>query len=241
LADRTPKAFVDAFVDVVSAREKWAADLLQIALHSDPMVHYGLPLDVMLMHSIDQHLVEVLLRHPIEMLPLLEDALRITQAALLTEHRTLTAAARDRCGGESGEQGNEAESWSVKNNIHPRLHSLPLVQQHTKATLGDIRAADAGHLVAIAGTVVRTGGVKMVEAAKEYQCTACNHVWTLYSDIEQRGIITPPKQCPNPLTATGRPRKTPCKGRSFVYVEGSHVCRDYQVRCCALLCAAAEG
>lgn len=64
----------------------------------------------------------------------------------------------------------------------------------------------------------------MLEAEREYECAKCQHRFRVFSDIEQRSLLELPRTCPAPAG----PRRKRCSSSAFTYVEGSHVCRDYQ-------------
>lgn len=110
----------------------------------------------------------------------------------------------------------------LKPHCHLRLELLQCPELQ-KPNISAIRSSDIGNFVSISGTVIRTGMKKMQEYQREYQCGRCGHRFMLQSDLEQNSIIDLPKQCPS----GGSGRKA-CKSSIFNYVEGSHVCRDYQ-------------
>ena len=112
------------------------------------------------------------------------------------------------------DERDEAER-SVKEHCHARISGVSL-QAFKNVTLP--RSSDMGSLVAISGTVIRTGGLKLIEKQKDLRCTKCKQHFTIYVDFEQeRTPFIRPSQCPHK-----------CGGASFVEVENSSIMANYQ-------------
>lgn len=77
----------------------------------------------------------------------------------------------------------QRDAMAVKVNAHVRLHSLPYCldpQAGPGASLlnpgiARIGSAHLGRLLALSGTVVRTGAIKVFEAHKLFFCNRCKH------------------------------------------------------------------
>lgn len=68
---------------------------------------------------------------------------------------------------------------TAKENVHVRVHSFPHCMDPrpgpSNPVIGGIRSMHVGRLLAVAGTVVRTGAVRVFEAQKVHECTRCHH------------------------------------------------------------------
>ncbi|KAJ2006530.1 DNA helicase mcm9 [Coemansia thaxteri] len=89
---------------------------------------------------------------------------------------------------------------------------------------------DAGRLLSVSGTVIRTGVVKMMETHKTYACRSCRGTFTVRAEIEQYNYIPKPTRC----LAGGEEF---CKSTEFLAAPGSdqqqqqhqqESCTDYQ-------------
>ncbi len=79
----------------------------------------------------------------------------------------------------------------------------------------------ASLLIGNAGTVIRTGQVKLLEAMRQMQCGKCKYVFTIHSDPEQRNAFPKIDSCRN--------RDRDCPGKTFTILEESkEAWRDYQ-------------
>lgn len=70
-------------------------------------------------------------------------------------------------------------------------------------------ASSLGRLVSLRGTVIRTGGLKMQEYIKEWECTRCKWKQTTLVDDHQYGNV------PKPITCTGIADGLSCKNTKF--------------------------
>ena len=62
----------------------------------------------------------------------------------------------------------------IKELVKARLTGVPC-GGGMSPLIGNIRAAHAGCLVVVTGTVTRAGAVQMLEAQRMYECTRCLH------------------------------------------------------------------
>lgn len=123
---------------------------------------------------------------------------------------------------ESAGFGLYRREWCFKPRVHIRLSHLPGVPEYNKPNVSSIRATDIGRFVQVPGTVIRTGASRVLEAERQYQCTAqrCGFVFTMRSTVEANHTAELPTVCQAPGGS--------CKGKSFKVVEGSVVRTDYQ-------------
>lgn len=184
---------------VLKQLESVAERLPAILSLPDPSLHYGININVMELLDSDSWIGEMCMNCPIDGLEMLDSALQLLQ------HDT----------------HEQSKKGVIKPFLHARLVGLPSCPELTKPNISCIRSGDVGKLVALRGTIIRTGGVKILEHSVEYECAKCHHVVRVMSDIEQNNIIQVPTSCPN------RPNGK-CKSTQFTPVEGSHFCRDYQ-------------
>jgi DNA helicase MCM9 len=57
------------------------------------------------------------------------------------------------------------------------------------------RSEDVGRFVAISGTVIRTGMLKMLQTSKQFICQKCKNTFTVQYSREQYNSIPKPTQC----------------------------------------------
>lgn len=210
--DRQSQEYIKKFSDFVG--KSCGQDVRSMLLARDPTVHYGLPVDVAGLLDRFPELGALLLRHPDEMLPLFDEAIYCAQRDVLGSEPKLAPA-------------------EPKIHCHARLYDVPSIPEHVKPTVSSIRCTDVKKLIRISGTVIRTGMVKMLESEREYECAKCGHRFRVFSDLEQNSMINLPKRCPargggGGGGGGGKRSGSRCKSSRFVYVEGSHTCRDYQ-------------
>ncbi|KAK9821222.1 hypothetical protein WJX81_002412 [Elliptochloris bilobata] len=111
----------------------------------------------------------------------------------------------------------------IKQRVRVRLTSLPqfldAAQPGMLPSIGSIRCAHAEKLVTVAGTVVRSGAMQMLEARRIYECGRCRHRFYIEADLEMRAMLPVPQACPN---------QRGCRGTSFLPVDGMQTLTDYQ-------------
>ncbi|EFJ34511.1 hypothetical protein SELMODRAFT_1994, partial [Selaginella moellendorffii] len=83
------------------------------------------------------------------------------------------------------------------------------------------RVKHLGKLVTLKGTIIRSGGVKILEGEREYECTKCKHSFKLFPELETGSGVELPRRCPSQRTK-------PCTGSTFRCIEDSKVSHDYQ-------------
>ncbi|KAG6612281.1 DNA replication licensing factor MCM9 [Phytophthora cinnamomi] len=162
----------------------------------------------------------LLLRHPEPLLPLL--------------HAALAREVSCNAGQPLEGGGLPAVPLKARRKLRARVENLPPVPPLRKAAISAIRSNDVKQLIQIAGTVVRTGLIKMQETEREYQCcnARCGHRFLVKSDPEQGNVLEIPKACPSDSSGgTSSGGKKPCKSTQFMPVGGadSSVVSDHQV------------
>lgn len=122
----------------------------------------------------------LLFRHPEQLLPLFHAALAKEVA----------------CNAGQPLEGGGLPTIPLKarRKLKVRVENLPPVPPLRKAAISAIRSNDVKQLIQIAGTVVRTGMIKMQETEREYQCcnARCGHRFLVKSDPEQGNILEIP-------------------------------------------------
>ncbi|KAL3673166.1 hypothetical protein V7S43_002461 [Phytophthora oleae] len=168
----------------------------------------------------DAPLGTLLFRHPEQLLPLFHQAL----------------AKEVSCNAGEPLEGGGLPSIPLKaqRKLKVRVENLPPVPPLRKEAISAIRSNDVKQFIQIAGTVVRTGMIKMQETEREYQCcnARCGHRFLVKSDPEQGNVLEIPKVCPSDSTGdTSSGGKKPCKSTQFMPVGGadSSVVSDHQV------------
>jgi DNA helicase MCM9 len=184
---------------------------------SDMSRHVSVTVSAQDLLNVNPQVGSNLLEQPAKLLPLFDEALVEAQQELLDNF------AKDPTK-RYGREPNE--------NCHVRVSSLPQVPEVSKPSIGTLRSSDAGRLVQLNGTVIRTGVVKMLENQRVYVCknTKCRHRFTLEADVEQGNILVAPKTCPsNDGGGSGdssMEHVSKCKSTVFEVVETR--CSDYQ-------------
>eukprot|EP00172_Hildenbrandia_rubra_P003394 Plantae.Rhodophyta-Hildenbrandia_rubra.ctg5401.p1 GENE.Plantae.Rhodophyta-Hildenbrandia_rubra.ctg5401~~Plantae.Rhodophyta-Hildenbrandia_rubra.ctg5401.p1 ORF type:complete len:651 (+),score=105.86 Plantae.Rhodophyta-Hildenbrandia_rubra.ctg5401:3832-5784(+) len=145
--------------------------------------------------------------HPKEMVPLIREAIRQVMLEYYNDRKIAGLP------------------LTLKENVHPRLCEVPLIDTYLKKNVSSLRTTDVGRLVKLLGTVTRTGAVMLREVTREYQCDRCEHVFEVEGDITQRGAFELPGTCPSREDIGSE-----CKSSSFTPVENGKdlVCREYQ-------------
>ena len=209
------------------------AQLQTLLLLSSPSAqHHSFVINYQDLIHYDSALGFSVLHHPALLLPILNEALTELQFAVY-QHPAFEAKHRRKA--------------QVKANCHVRLVSIPSVSDLSKPTIGDIRSHDVSSMIQITGTVVRTGGVRMLELSKQYECMnpKCRYRFTVTADPEQDHMLPQPRTCPSKADSSnthfrpnsnrannsipGEPKKEfKCNSNNLREIEGSRVCVDYQ-------------
>lgn len=103
-----------------------------------------------------------------------------------------------------------------------RFFNVPPIDKYWKRSVREIRCCDIGSFIAVNGTVIRTGPVKLLEARQQLRCTLCLNTFRHESASPDSNISPKVVACPSKVGG----RK--CKGKDFETVEGTRVCRDTQ-------------
>lgn len=158
----------------------------------------------------DAALAFSVIHYPQLLLPLFDEALIALQEALFSHPSFLS----------------EHSNGCVKSLCHIRIAELPPMQELIKSSIGDINVESGKRLLQVSGTIVRTGGVRMLELAKQYECQnpKCRYRFTVYADPEQDNMLPQPRHCPRPNGEDGKK----CSSTSIREVEDARMCVDYQ-------------
>lgn len=185
--------------------ENYESEVLTVLEQPEAMEHYAVVVDAMQLFEQHVHLSELLLFHPTPLLPLFDLALEAAASAVLKKS--------SRCG------------LTPKAHLHVRITGMPACSEVRRTSLP--RAADVGKLIALVGTVVRAGPVKLLEHAREYMCKKCRHIFTVEASFEQHYLLARPTRCPNVEAGCASQNITPvAEGPG---APGSLVfCRNYQ-------------
>lgn len=191
----SPEQYRAKFVEFLEEYEmEQLQKLLLINCPSDR--HHSFLVDCPDLIHFDSALSYSVLQYPLLLLPILEEAVRSLQFSL-HQHPAFFSKWKQR--------------GQIKTNVHVRLLSIPSVCDLSKATIGDVRSGEVNSLIQLAGTVVRTGGVRMLELSKQYECLnpKCRYRFTVTADPEQDHMLPQPRSCPSPADASShRPSHT---------------------------------
>jgi DNA helicase MCM9 len=120
-------------------------------------------------------------------------------------------------------QDMDNPGFTIKRKIHARIKGIIAADEFLKTKVP--RTEDNGKLIAFAGTVVRTGMMKMVETQKVFNCAKCNAIVTKLYDRTQYNIVEKPTSCPGDSQES-------CNSTKFVESQPSNYgvdnCKDYQ-------------
>jgi DNA helicase MCM9 len=189
--------YIEAFTKYLVTQH--VDDITDILLELEKTIHYSITINVLDLLNISQRLGTLLLAYPLEMLPHFD-------SAILEAQRTIMKESPD---------GN---SMLFKPFCHARLHNLPMCSEIAKPTVSSIRSNDIHKFISVPGTVIRTGGVKMLQSEKSFICMSCKEQFKMYSELEKGNVISKPTSCPS----------GDCTGINFKPVDDSEICRDYQ-------------
>ena len=111
------------------------------------------------------------------------------------------------------------ERLKEKELILPRLSGLPLTPWTYYERIPTVHCLNK--LLCFRGTVVRTGGLKLQEYSKEWECSKCKTRHFTFVDDHQYGII------PKPLFCTGAIDGSTCKNVKFQEIRDQEVPSTY--------------
>ncbi len=175
-----------------------------------------------------------LLQKPAKLLPLFDQALlEVQQELLLARCSEVSLSSSPPSHHPSSKQQQHYGLLEPNENCHVRVSSLPQVPEVSKSSIGALRSSDAGRLIQLTGTVIRTGTVKMLENQRVYVCknAKCRHRFTLEADVEQGNILVEPKTCPSNEsgdTSSSSSVEHVSKCKSTVFEVVGTRCSDYQ-------------
>ncbi|GAQ89831.1 hypothetical protein (MCM9-like) [Klebsormidium nitens] len=192
--------YVDALYKF--AMEYHAQDLAEILLKPDDDLHYAVHVSFQELHGDERFeaMANLLCCKPRWLLPLFDEALSKAQVDIADVHEL-------------------QEDMSFKAHVHARVTLMECPEM--KPSISRIRCEDIGRILAVRGTIIRTGAVKMLEGEREYECAKCKLRFKVTPQLEQDNKLTLPASCPSDRTK-------PCKSVTFNYVDESKVCHDYQ-------------
>ncbi|XP_019080634.1 probable DNA helicase MCM9 isoform X2 [Vitis vinifera] len=177
-----------------------SSDLRSIILARDSLLHYPLHIQFAELMNDDPPRAHLLFSQPLQYLRLFDSAAFLAQRAILEEFGWVNA--------------------SVKESVHVRINisGSPLEFPETFPSIGRVRVKHHGILLTLKGTVIRSGGIKMIEGERKYECRKCKHIFKVYPELETRNAILLPSSCPSQK----------CAGTNFQLVEDSIIRHDYQ-------------
>ncbi|KAJ9707451.1 hypothetical protein PVL29_002468 [Vitis rotundifolia] len=145
-----------------------SSDLRSIILARDSLLHYPLHIQFAELMNDDPPRAHLLFSQPLQYLRLFDSAAFLAQRAILEEFDWVNA--------------------SVKESVHVRINisGSPLEFPETFPSIGRVRVKHRGILLTLKGTVIRSGGIKMIEGERKYECRKCKHMRTneLRSDMD---------------------------------------------------------
>ncbi|XP_039833009.1 probable DNA helicase MCM9 isoform X4 [Panicum virgatum] len=186
--------------------ETYSDSIHSILLDDDPSkLHLPLVIEFAKLMDFDPEFAGKLYSCPGEYLPFLDKAAKRVKDAMLEELGDLKDAVRK------------------KKPVRVRIDvsGSPLEFPEASPSIGKVRANHMRKLITLKGTVIRSGGVKMIEYERDYMCRKCQHSFTVRPELEAGNRINLPALCPS-KSSRG------CGSASFQSVEGSTICRDYQ-------------
>ncbi|XP_039843614.1 probable DNA helicase MCM9 isoform X5 [Panicum virgatum] len=186
--------------------ETYSDSIHSILLDDDPSkLHLPLVIEFAKLMDFDPEFAGKLYSCPGEYLPFLDKAAKRVKDAMLEELGDLKDAVRK------------------KKPVRVRIDvsGSPLEFPEASPSIGKVRANHMRKLITLKGTVIRSGGVKMIEYERDYMCRKCQHSFTVRPELEAGNRINLPALCPS-KSSRG------CGSASFQSVEGTTICRDYQ-------------
>nr|XP_051204241.1 probable DNA helicase MCM9 isoform X2 [Lolium perenne] len=189
-------------------------DLRRILLHSEPTLHFPLVIDFAELFDFDTELGNALYNDPKAFLPVFDAAAQRAQSEVLEILNTSELM---------GTPDKLNPAAAKKEFVHVRVNTSgsPLLFPESSPSIGKVRVKHRGILLTLKGTVIRSGGVKMIEGERWYQCRKCSHSFRCHPELEAGNRITLPASCPS-TSSKG------CPSAYFQLIEDSITCHDYQ-------------
>ncbi|XP_052158485.1 probable DNA helicase MCM9 isoform X1 [Oryza glaberrima] len=191
---------------------RFHADDLRRILLPDPdgKLHFPLVIDFAELLEFDPEVAHQLYDYP-------KDVLELFDAAAQRALDKFDAAARRADKRKAGDETMEKKFVHVRVNTSGSALECP----EASPSIGKVRVKHRGTLLTLKGTVIRSGGVKMIEGERKYQCRKCKCRFTVHPELEAGNRITLPASCKS-KSAKG------CGGANFQLIEDSITCHDYQ-------------
>jgi DNA helicase MCM9 len=172
-------------------------------------VHYAVRINANMLAIDHPELVEVMLKTPKVFLSCLDEAIQFVQQKMARQH-------------EDEAMGSQSFARTIKPHVHGRIQKLPAYPGIRMANVSMLRTQrDVGRLIAVPGTVVRSGHVLTRESQRQYECSRCHYKFDLVAEIDQKAQFVMPPRCPSR-------REKECPSQSFRPVVGTEVFADYQ-------------
>ncbi|KAF8118942.1 hypothetical protein N665_0001s0003 [Sinapis alba] len=185
----------------------YSDQLRDIALSSDPKLHYPLFLEFAELVDDNPHLARLVYSNPEQYLRLFDDSAVLAHKIALEHMKKF-----------------ENKIGIEKRFIHVRINTSgsPLERSSdTFPSIGRVRVKHRGILLMLKGTVIRSGAVKMYEGERMYRCRKCKHMFPLFPELESINSIVKPPFCPSQ-------RSKSCEGKNFDPVDDTVTRHDYQ-------------
>ncbi|KAI9136480.1 mcm domain-containing protein [Paraphysoderma sedebokerense] len=201
-------------------RQYYENDIFNILSEKDDALHYSLYVNLEIMYNCNPKLTQTVLDSPISMLNHMDVALNVLQKKYILD------------------KALKYRDFKYKPRSCVRLTGLLAFPELQRTAIP--RSSDVGKFLAITGTVIRTGLVKMLENEKVFECSRCKGHFVLQSDVGQHNIIPKPTVClaqslddlDLEVTAQDIPSKR-CTSKKFTPIgsvpgENPSTCLDYQ-------------
>ncbi|CAL5043793.1 unnamed protein product [Urochloa decumbens] len=201
----------DAFTEEVLRltaffRKFYYNDIRDIILDADASkLHFPLVIEFAELMDSDPEFAGYLYSSPRDFLPILDTAAQRAQSEMIKQSVDLK---------REGKQ---------KKFVHVRIDvsGSPLEFPETSPSIGKVRVKHMMKLITLKGTVIRSGGVKMIEFERDYMCRKCKHRFSRCPELEAGNRINLPASCPS-TSSRG------CVCSSFEVIEDTITCHDYQ-------------
>ncbi|KAL5705129.1 DNA helicase [Ranunculus cassubicifolius] len=176
-------------------------EIKRILLNPDNMIHHALHIDFAELIDFNPSLAYQLFSNPTHFLPIFDASAILAQKEIAKELRDAI----------------------LKEYVHVRINvsGSALECPESFPSIGRVRVKHRGILLTLKGTVIRSGGIKMIEGERMYECRKCKHRFPVQPEMETGNSIRLPSSCPSQGSKA-------CEGTSFQYVEGTIICHDYQ-------------
>ncbi|WVZ81945.1 hypothetical protein U9M48_029268 [Paspalum notatum var. saurae] len=183
----------------------YSDDIRSILLDEDPSrLHFPLVTEFADLMDFDPDFANKLYSRPGEYLSDLDAAAQLAQGVIFKRLGNL-------------------KPTSLKKFVHVRIDASgsPLESPEASPSIGKVRVNHMRKLITLKGTVIRSGGVKMIEYERECMCRKCKHRFPVFPELEAGNRMKIPAMCPS-KSSRG------CGSASFQIVEGTTICHDYQ-------------